>query len=130
MSEEGKLMALAQAFQELLREKNLSVNAAARRWRVSREVLWKMEDGIRPQLGWLEDWARKVGEPVGKWRALAGYDVESPDLVAEIDRIRRETGADFSVMAHELQKAKESPEAYAALIAALEKRARAQKKRN
>lgn len=122
-------MELAQAFQDLLKAKNLSVNAAARRWGVSREVLWKMEDGIRPQLGWLEGWARKIGEPVGKWRNLAGYGPPDRNLLDDLDRVREEEGADFSVMAHELQAAKESPEAYDALIEDVRRRAREQKKK-
>lgn len=114
----------------MLREHNLTVNAAARRFGTSREALTKMSDGVSPALEFVERWARAIGEDVNHWRELAGYEPVVNGarwFLDEIDRIRQDTGADFQVSAEEIAFARESPEALKAYAQALRARAEARR---
>jgi hypothetical protein len=65
---------LAQAVQEVLARRNLSVNSASVRFNLDRGTLTKLVAGKRTSLDFIERWARVIGDDVNKWRGLAGYE--------------------------------------------------------
>lgn len=72
------LQAGREAFRAALAARGVTLSAAARASRISREALTQMTDGIQPTLEVVEKWARWIGEDVNYWRQLFGFEVVHP----------------------------------------------------
>jgi plasmid maintenance system antidote protein VapI len=89
---------LARELRRALRERGLSVNAAAQRFEISREALTKMWNGRPTTVEIAEKLAARLGESPNRWRVLNGFapieDAYAQALKRELSAMRDRLTAD------------------------------------
>jgi plasmid maintenance system antidote protein VapI len=98
MDEQQSPNELAREMRRALRERGLSVNAAAQRFEISREALTKMWNGRPTTVEIAEKFAARLGEDPNRWRVLNGFtpieDAYAQALKRELTAMRDRLAAD------------------------------------